>query len=230
MADSYRPTPVRLQQNGSSCGEGGLEVVGREQVRGGVSGSERISLADCAVEGETAHAPGGSPALLPTPPTPPPLGLAEPGRSDGCGGLEWLGVAFAVPQKRGASGRGLRCPPSRWNGWAWPSLSPPISVARVGVACAVSRHVGAGGRGLFCLWAWTSLFIFGAKARRRGLPGTTVRSGWAWPELIVINHGVGAWYSRWAWPALFVLGAIAGGRGLKRVGWSWSGWAWLRCL
>lgn len=134
MADSYRPTPVRLQQNGSSCGEGGLEVVGREQVRGGVSGSERISLADCAVEGETAHAPGGSPALLPTPPTPPPLGLAEPGRSDGCGGLEWLGVAFAVPQKRGASGRGLRCPPSRWNGWAWPSLSP--------------HKCGPGGRGL----------------------------------------------------------------------------------
>lgn len=98
-------------------------------------------------------------------------------------------------------GRGLRCPPKAWSEWARPALSaftvervgvafavPPISVARVGVACAVSRHVGAGGRGLFCLWAWTSLFIFGAKARRRGLPGTTVQSGWAWQLLqLLIN-------------------------------------------
>lgn len=88
--------------------------------------------------------------------------------------VERVGEACAVRLHGGTGGRGLRC--------------PPISVARVGVACAVSRHVGAGGRGLFCLWAWTSLFIFGAKARRRGLPGTTVQSGWAWQLLqLLIN-------------------------------------------
>lgn len=89
------------------------------------------------------------------PSTPPPLRLAEPGRSDRCGGLEWVGIAFALPHKpllspisveqvgvafaarhqREAGGRGLRCRTTAWSGWAWPALSA-LSLEQVGVAFA----------------------------------------------------------------------------------------------
>lgn len=131
MADSYRPTPLRLQQNGSSCQEGSPEVR-----RGWGPHVRRDAL------------PRSS-----GPPTQPPLRLAELWRSDRCGGLEWVGIAFALPHQ--------------------PSLAP-ISVERVGVACAVLPQTGAGGHGLRCPpsawggWACPALSAF---------------SGWAWPAL-----------------------------------------------